>query len=1407
MALSGTFTFKKNETIDCPISIDNVASHGSQKLLLKITLPTTAGILTSSISGSGCVGVFNRSVGVFQIAGTASEINSVLQSLRFQHNGNLMQNYSASVELRAYDDVPLFAGVGYAVFSTITLLPYEWPAVTWDSNPKAKFAVAASADTSVIRFPTVSDTGVGLLRATITPTDATLGEFLQPEAARDLGDVNTMAGDRDAVNAWLQSMLWKKKLITTEASYKITVTDGRTYKPAEHNFTVVLSPEISATDPLVIQSTSAIPVGASMLGGVFGTMTVMYSISNPSAGVFSKTQTTYGTVTPQVAGNQVVITGTNATDINAAMAGIRVTPAAGYPDATISITLHSSELGNLPPKTIKYRYNSPVLTGTKNLTVTEDTVQVFGSGLVVAPSSGLQTLVATIKVDQIGAATLAGGTWNASNGTLTITDTTSSGLQSAIAAVTVTPFLNRYAPFSLTITTSDNYGVASVVSVPVNIIPVDDPVYATGLTASRTWIEDSIYHFNSTPIVLGTVDEIEFATVTIVGDSNFQGSISSTAGGSWNAGTKTWTVSGAIETVNPVLNTLVYTPPTSEFRTSFTLSVTVRDAANTGPATATVQMTAKPFASFQAGYTYVEDVAKNMTSNTVNLPNDVDTMTLVMTLPANKGTITSPAGGTWDATSRIWQITGNQTAVQTALSSLTFTPIKDGYSTFNISWTATKGAKSLSGTITMTGQDVADPLIFSVPGNAVTHSNQYMKVTLPVTVSNPDTVSQYVPHTFELSMSHAPGAPWTSYPYAYVDFSGVGPVSGNQISHQNLDGINGSTYYVKNKWTGGSLADLQNLATNGQFYFVVGTRTEPNSFVATPVPNGVYSTQWDYGMVTLAPLSYTEDGPAVTIGNAIKFNGYFVVNETTSPIEIRSYPSGDPTNYRDYSISVSAPTTPSPLTVELYYQTGVGAWTFPAALAAATAPNRFESGSWNGPGWAGVTSDPFDSSTGALNPGWAVRKVTGTIAQINAAISAVTFKGAVNYSKPVPVLLRSYSISYESAYPESLLHSPLFIQPVANNDDFLVDGVGSGTMTYNGSTFSSGVGGLLSLLDDPDIELQSPKETKTWKIKLVQPSMGAIYASAYDVYTGSNQVGYGSEYNATHSMKSVSWAFKGTGAAPTPTLTQNPFAFSYTPAPIAKNAVNAKLSDFPTMVWATKNSPADIYVDITVTDGVYTKTGRKTLRPAGETDAFDVFITGTPRLQFNAGHGAYISFSGSQTRINGTEAQIQAALNSLYLPGPHGVAETATYQISSTYLYDNLNFNLQIVDFVSEPEHYTGNTPDQLTVVGGQKLSFPLRVVDTDNTMLYTVEFVASSTNSGSFDVQTDVTRTIANWTATDKTKDQMNDLLDAARYTASSTYLDGNGEQKFNVLWRLKKKVNGVRETIGSGYFYVTRT
>ncbi len=272
-------------------------------------------------------------------------------------------------------------------------------------------------------------------------------------------------------------------------------------------------------------------------------------------------------------------------DVNTLLAGVTFTPASNY-DRNISIATSVND------------GIAPAITGLKTLSATPindapvatnlDAPETFVEDLpldfadIVIADVDSANVTATLTLSNVNAGQLstatvgattsvfdpATGVWSATG---TIAD-----VNALLVDVIFTPATNFSADFSLLTSVSD--GAATVTGTKLmRNVAVNDAPMVSNLTEAETYTEDTALAL--TPIVVADVDSPN-VTVTLTMSDPDVGTLSTGTSGSviavFDADSGEWRASGAVDDVNTLLATVVFTPAENE-SSDFILSVSVSD--------------------------------------------------------------------------------------------------------------------------------------------------------------------------------------------------------------------------------------------------------------------------------------------------------------------------------------------------------------------------------------------------------------------------------------------------------------------------------------------------------------------------------------------------------------------------------------------------------------------------------------------------------------------------------------------------------------------------------------------------------------------------------------------------------------------------------------------------------------
>ena len=277
---------------------------------------------------------------------------------------------------------------------------------------------------------------------------------------------------------------------------------------------------------------------------------------------------------------------------------------------------------------------------------------------------------------------------------------------------------------TLTVTANDGDGSGNVSLgwVALNVSAVDDAPNATNLSQSQSATEGgSAVAIDD--IVVTDVDSGDTITATLTLSNAGAGTLSTGTYGSatstFNTNTGVWTVMGSVADVNAALAAVAFTPSANNDQ-NFTITTSVRDAANTGPADGTISFTVTAVSDAPTATNLTQSKSATEDGSAVALDvivvTDADTgdvITATLTL-SNAGAGTLSTGTYGSATSTfdagMWTVIGSVADVNAALAAVAFTPSADNDQNFTITTRIrdTAGTGPADGTISFTVTPVND---------------------------------------------------------------------------------------------------------------------------------------------------------------------------------------------------------------------------------------------------------------------------------------------------------------------------------------------------------------------------------------------------------------------------------------------------------------------------------------------------------------------------------------------------------------------------------------------------------------------------------------------------------------------------------------------------------------------------
>ncbi len=528
-------------------------------------------------------------------------------------------------------------------------------------------------------------------------------------------------------------------------------------------------------------------------------------------------------------------------DVNALLAGLTFTPAPLYNSA---FTIATSVDDGI----------APAITGTKALssnvanipalatnlsaaeTYTEDTPLDLTDIVVSDADSVNVTVTLTLSVPAAGS--LNTGT----SGSVTPTYNSVTGAWSAsgaiadvnslLAGLTFTPALNYNSNF--TIVTSVDDGLAPVITGIKSMTgtAVNDAPAVNNLSADETYTEDT--PLNLTDIVVSDVDSAN-VTVTVTLSDAAAGSLNTGTSGSvtssYNAGTGSWSASGAIADVNTLLAGLTFTPAL-DYNSDFTIATNVDDGAG-GTTIGVKAMTGIPIndaptaTNLSAAETYIEDTPLDLTDIVVS---DVDSATVTVALTLSDigaGSLSTGTSGavtsTYISGTGVWTASGAIADVNTLLAGLTFTPALNYNSNFTIATSVSDGvAPALTGSKNMTGTAVNDAPVNAIPGSQATGQDTPLTFASsngnPISISDVDAGSSQV----EVTLTATNGTVTLNWPSGTASAAG-GQFRVNTTTSDRQATLNGEFYGATSDF-GGPRAVASD--ANGNFVVVWSSKNQ-----------------------------------------------------------------------------------------------------------------------------------------------------------------------------------------------------------------------------------------------------------------------------------------------------------------------------------------------------------------------------------------------------------------------------------------------------------------------------------------------------------------------------------------------------------------------------------------------------
>ncbi len=777
------------------VAISDVDAGQTETVAITLSTPVN-GALSNLGSGS-----YDGATGVYSVTGTDAAVTAAVDGLVFTPTahqvapggsvtttftikatdtaGGTSSNSTTTVVATAVSDPPVIAGATAGQTTT-------------DEATISPFAGVAISDVDAGQTETVAIT----LSNPINGALSNLGSGNYNGAT----GVYTITGTDAAVTAAVDGLVFTPTAhqvapggsVTTTFTIKATDTAGGT---SSNSTTTVVA--TAGNDPPVIagatagqtttdEATISPFAGVAISDADFGqTDTVAITLSNPINGALSN----LGSGSYNSATGVYTITGTDAA-VTAAVDGLVFTPTAhqvapgGSVTTTFTIKATDTAGGTSSNSTTTVVATAgndpPVIAGATagQSTTDEATISPFAGVAISDADFGQTETVAITLSNAINGAlsNLGGGSYNGATGVYTVTGT-DAAVTAAVDGLVFTPTAHQVAPggsvtTTFTIQATDTAGATSSnSSTTVRATAVNDPPVIAGATAGQTTTDEATI----SPFAGVAISDVDFGqteTVAITLSNAINGTLSSSAGGSYDGATGVYSVTGTDAAVTAAVDGLVFTPtahqvaPGDTVTTTFTITATDTAGATSSNSSTTVAATAgndpPVIAGATAGHTTTDEAAISPFAGVAI--SDVDagqTETVAITLsnPIN-GALSNLGSGNYNGATGVYTITGTDAAVTAAVDGLVFTPtahqVAPGGSvttTFTIKATDTAGGTSSNSTTTVAatagndppviagataGQTTTDEATISpFAGVAISDADFGQTETVAITLSNP----------------------------------------------------------------------------------------------------------------------------------------------------------------------------------------------------------------------------------------------------------------------------------------------------------------------------------------------------------------------------------------------------------------------------------------------------------------------------------------------------------------------------------------------------------------------------------------------------------------------------------------------------------------------------------------------
>ena len=363
-------------------------------------------------------------------------------------------------------------------------------------------------------------------------------------------------------------------------------------------------------------------------------------------------------------------------------------------------------------QTISYNEDDPSVALNDTFITDVDTGEVVTATLTLADTTA-------------GVLTTSGSaTYTAGTGVWAITDTIAN-VNAALAAASFTPAMNHDQDTTIAVNIADggeNGAVAVTGTITLDVNAVNDQLAATNVTQTQAYTEgDASVALDD--IVVTDPDTGETVTATLTLANTATGVLTTSGSATYTAGTGVWTITDTVANVNAALAAVSFTPVGAN-DVDTTIAVNIADAGENGTVavTGTITLDVTPVNDQLAATNVTQTQAYNEGDGSVALDDIVvtdadagETVTATLTLAdTSAGVLTTSGSATYTAGTGVWTITDTVANVNTALAAVSFTPAtnndQDTTIAVNIADGGEDGTVAVTGTITLDVTPVNDQL-------------------------------------------------------------------------------------------------------------------------------------------------------------------------------------------------------------------------------------------------------------------------------------------------------------------------------------------------------------------------------------------------------------------------------------------------------------------------------------------------------------------------------------------------------------------------------------------------------------------------------------------------------------------------------------------------------------------------